>query len=431
MQIHPLLSPAASPGTAPRLDGIDMLRGLVIVLMALDHTRDFFGSSSGGAPENVATTTTALFFTRWVTHFCAPTFVFLAGVGAFLSRRADQSKEQLAGWLCMRGVLLIFLELTVVHFSWSWNWPMTGFTMLQVIWAIGWSMVLLSFLIWLPPWLVGLLGVSIIFGHNLLDGFNGAKLVKLDWGWAKALGIKADWPDFFGERGWLWDLLFVAFRPFPQGRVSFFNIYPIIPWFGVLAAGYGLGPLFREEDKVRRQALFFMGIMVVVFFLVMRWGNSYGDPSRWKEQQESFRTFLSFLNCTKYPPSLLFLLMTLGPSLLLLALFDFLTEKLNQGTIKPRPLHWFMWLPTHFFLGFGRVPLFFYVIHLPVIHGAAKLTAKYLELKPSPFSMSPLTKGFDLPVVYAVWAGIVLGLFLPCLGYGWLKKRCGGILKLF
>lgn len=446
MQNQPQPSTGLPLGKPPRLDGIDMLRGLVMVLMALDHTRDFFCTFAGGAPENVAKATPELFFTRWITHFCAPTFVFLAGVSAFLARRSDQPKEQLAGWLCMRGVLLILLELTIVKFGWTWNWPLTGFTMLQVIWAIGWAMVLLSFLVWLPPWLVGLLGVSIIFGHNLLDGFNGAKLVKLDWGWskaiqewewAKAMGIRPmDWPDFFGERGWLWDLLFVANRPFSQGRVAFFSIYPIIPWFGVLAAGYGLGPLFREEGKTRRKALLFLGTIVVVLFLVLRWGNGYGNPRPWQEQMETFRTFLSFINCEKYPPSLLFLLMTLGPSLLALSLFDWLTEKLNQGSITFRPLHWLLWTPVNFLLGFGRVPLFFYVSHLPVIHGMAWLTLWYHGKKPPPFMMigpGPLTESdrFRLLTVYAIWAGIVLGLFLPCLGYGWLKKRYGGILKLF
>lgn len=439
MQIQELLPTTAltTPLKPARLDGIDLLRGLVIVLMALDHTKDFFLKSGYLGDSNPAATPLALFFTRWVTHYCAPTFVFLAGVGAFLSHRQGDPKERLAGYLCLRGLLLVFLELTVVKFGWSWHWPLQGGTMLQVIWAIGWSMILLSFLVWLPSWFVGLIGVGIIFGHNQFDGFNGLKLLQVDWGLAQFCGVKADWQDFFGDKGWLWDLLFVSGRAFAPGKSVFFNLYPIIPWFGVLAAGYGLGAIFRWEPKDRRTLLGFLGVLLIGLFLVIRYQNGYGDPRHWQSQKEELRTVLSFINCTKYPPSLCYLLMTLGPALICLACFDYLMEVLrwpsspeqSNGNMARYPKA-FLRGVSGFFLVFGKVPLCFYLLHLPLIHWLAKRTADYLGQKPSPFSMGPLSKGFELPTVYGVWVCVLLLLFLPCLGYGWLKKRYGGFLKL-
>jgi uncharacterized membrane protein len=397
--------------------------------MALDHVRDFFGPTTWGGPENVRLATPALFFTRWITHFCAPTFVFLAGVSAYLSGKAGQSRAKLAGYLILRGLLLVLLELTIVKFGWTLQWShYQSFTMLQVIWAIGWSMVLLGFLVWLPPWLIGLFGLTIIFGHNYLDGLTGAKLVKQWEGWS----------NIFGEKAWLWDMLLTSNRAFiPEKGYAYYNLYPIVPWFGIMAAGYGLGPLFRWKGAERRKLLFFLGAVTVILFFVVRLENGYGDPKPWREQKEPIRTLMSFLNCEKYPPSLAYVLMTLGPSLIALALFDLLTELVQmywKSTDAENTLDILMELSlglfTRFFLVFGRVPLFFYLIHLPTIHGLAKLTARWLEQKPSPFSMSPLGKGFDLETMYAIWVGIVLLLFLPCLGYGWLKKVVGGPLKL-
>ncbi|MBL8825183.1 MAG: DUF1624 domain-containing protein [Planctomycetia bacterium] len=385
-----------------RLDSIDCLRGIIIVLMALDHTKDFWGASGFIAAENAVLATPAAFFTRWLTHFCAPTFVLLAGVGAFLSQSRGMSKKQLFLFLLTRGLWLVFLELTVVHFGWSLKWEIHR-GMWQVIWAIGWSMVGLSLLIWLPAWCVGLLGCIIIGGHNYFDGLTGSKLVT-----------QTPWLVYlFGENGWFWDLLHTPYRTFqPMKGYVYFSLYPLLPWFGVMCAGYGLGTIMKWVPTRRRWTLLILGMLFICLFLGLRYLNIYGDPSKWRvipggESPTNYlRTTMSFIACTKYPPSLLFLLMTLGPALLFLLLLEW-----------PIPLF------KRFFLTFGRVPLFFYLIHLPVIHGSADW---YFQRQKS---LGLSSKGFDLPDVYLVWGLIILLLYFPCLGFGWLKKRYGGILK--
>ncbi len=391
-----------------RLDSIDALRGLIIVLMALDHTRDFFGTFTFAGAENASVTSPTLFFTRWVTHFCAPTFVLLAGMGAFLSQVRGMSKPKLAAFLLSRGVWLVFLELTIVHFGWSFDWNLRQ-GIWQVIWAIGWSMVGLSFLIWLPAWLIGLIGCFILGGHNYFDGLSGLKIVT-----------GTPWLVYvLGEGGWFWDLLHTPYRVFrPAKGYQYLNFYPLLPWFGVLCVGYGLGPIMTLANPARRKMLLILGLQAIAGFFVLRYFNIYGDPVRWRvipggeETMNALRTTMSFLACSKYPPSLLFLLMTIGPALLLLIL-----------------LEWRWPFFKRFLLTYGRVPLFFYVVHLPVIHGLAKLVAWQQGAKPTIFGMSPLQKGFELSEVYLIWALIVLALYFPCLGYGWLKKRYGGVFK--
>jgi len=391
-----------------RLDSIDCLRGLVIVLMALDHTRDFFGAFTLGGAENASLASPGLFYTRWITHFCASTFVLLAGMGAFLSQSRGMTKPRLAGFLISRGLWLVFLELTVVHFGWSLEWNFRQ-GMWQVIWAIGWSMVGLSVLIWLPAWVVGLIGCLIIGGHNYFDGLTGIKMVT-ETPWLAYL---------FGDRGWFWDLLHNAYRPFrPAQGYSYFNLYPLLPWFGVICLGFGLGPIMRMPTRQRRTILLSLGCLAIIAFIGLRWLNQYGDAVHWRfipggEQPTNWtRTIMSFLACTKYPPSLLYLLMTLGPALILLVV-----------------LEWRWPVFKSFFLTYGRVPLFFYILHLPVIHGSAKLLNWLHETYPGSFAASALKRGYDLPDVYLFWALVVLVLYFPCLGYGWLKKRYGGVLK--
>jgi uncharacterized membrane protein len=400
---------SSPPATKPdRLDSIDCLRGLVMVLMALDHTRDFFGTFTWGGAENANFASPTIFFTRWVTHFCAPTFVLLAGTGAFLSQARGMSKPKLAAFLLSRGVWLVTLELTVVHFGWSFDWNLHQ-GMWQVIWAIGWSMVGLSLLIWLPAWLIGLVGCIIIGGHNYFDGLSGLQIVT-----------ETPWLAYvFGERGWFWDLLHNAYRVFsPAQGYQFFNLYPLLPWFGVLCAGYGLGPMMMLAKPARRKMLLFLGLLAIAGFVGLRYFNRYGDPVRWciipggDQPIDVLRTTMSFLACSKYPPSLLYLLMTLGPALVLLLLLEW-----------PCPIF------KHFFLTYGRVPLFFYIVHLPVIHGLANVVAWLQDANSPSVGMSPLRKGYELPEVYLFWALIVLALYFPCLGYGWLKKRYGGLLK--
>lgn len=395
------------PGKAERLDSVDCLRGLVIVLMALDHTKGFFfGGFSFGA-ENPAFASPWLFFTRWVTHFCAPTFVLLAGLGAFLSRSRGMTRPRLAAFLLSRGLWLVVLELTVVHFGWSWEWNFRQ-GMWQVIWAVGWSMVGLSFLVWLPAWVVGLLGGLILGGHNVVDGVGGVKVVA-EYPWLACM---------LGERGWLWDVLHTT-RPFsPAKGYLYYNLYPVLPWFGVLCAGYGLGPVMALATPRRRKVLLALGAAAVVGFVALRYCNTYGDPSRWRvipggeQPVNGVRTTMSFLACTKYPPSLLFVLMTLGPALLMLVL-----------------LEWRLPYVKRFFLTYGRVPLFFYVVHLPVLNGMARLVGWLISSGYESFAFIPLKRGYELPGVYLIWVAVVLVLYFPCLGYGWLKKRYGGVFK--
>jgi uncharacterized membrane protein len=394
------------PFKPERLDSVDSLRGLVIVLMALDHTRDFFGGMLFGGAESPAFTSPGVFFTRWVTHFCAPTFVLLAGLGAYLARTRGLSTPALAGFLFTRGLWLVVLELTVVDFGWSWDWNFRN-AILQVIWAIGWSMVGLSVLVWLPSWVIGLLGVVIIVGHNIFDGVTGSKLVT-EHPWLVHV---------LGEQGWFWDLLHTPYRSFqPAKGWGYFNLYPLLPWFGVLCAGYGLGPLMTQPAPRRHRGLLLLGLLLIFGFVVLRWFNVYGDPSRWMviltrdQGVNELRTVMSFLACTKYPPSLLFLLMTLGPALVLLVVLE-------------RRLPYF----KHFFLTLGRVPLFFYLIHLPVIHGLARLDI-WRRIDPVAGGLFP-GDSTGLPRVYLTWTIVVLLLYFPCRGYGWLKKRYGGVFK--
>lgn len=375
-----------------RLDFLDFARGLVIVLMALDHTRDFWGMADFGVPENPAAASVATFYTRWITHFCAPTFVFLAGVGAWLYQR-KKSPLEAAWFLATRGLWLIFLEFTLVKFGWSLSFKYE-FVMLQVIWATGVAMLLLSFLVFLSPHAALVLGLTIVFGHNVLDSLRASS---------------------FGSLGWLWDLAhtsFRTFRPLPTSmpKLVLFNLYPFLPWFGVIALGYGMGELFHAGDRPRWR-LIRLGLAMICGFVLLRWFNGYGNPTGWRTQAETYRTIMSFLNTTKYPPSLDFLLMTLGPMLILLGLLPAV-----PGWVS-RPL-----------VIFGRVPLFFYLLHLPVIHGAAEWAQPWLPMKKSWMSPQP-RHGLDLAGVYLVWAAAVVILFFPCWGYSRLKAKYGGLLK--
>ncbi len=389
-----------TPGTAgkdlsvpPRLDSIDLLRGLVMVIMALDHVRDYFTDVRAFDVTDPAKTTVALFLTRWVTHFCAPVFVFLAGTGAFLSGARGKSKGELAWFLLTRGLWLIVLELTVVRFGWTFNLDYHQFGG-AVIWAIGWSMVVLAGLVFLPTPVVTIFGVTMVAVHNLFD-------------WVR--------PEDLGSLGWLWAILHVnrVLQPFPG--VSFAVAYPLVPWIGVMAAGYGFGTLLLGEPRPRRRRLLVLGAALTLTFVGMRALNNYGDPRPWSRQSDALFTLFSFLNCTKYPPSLLYLLMTLGPAIAALALFD----------RAPGPA-------GRFFVTFGRVPLFFYLLHIPLIH-AALVAFDFIRYGWSPFSaeafysVNPATLpkgyGYSLPVVYLIWFGVVLLLYPVCRWFADVKRR--------
>jgi uncharacterized membrane protein len=387
----------------PRLDAIDLLRGLVMVIMLLDHTRDYLHAEAWRFdPLDLAKTTLAIFFTRWVTHVCAPVFVFLAGTGAWLQLQRGKPKAELSSFLLSRGLWLIFLEFTAVRFGVLFNMDYRVLGMGQVLWAIGVSMIVLAGLVHLPWSAVLGFGLVMMLGHNALDGIRFAP-------WAEpgspvpALGAK------------LWMIVHqggafpVAGWPSP---VVFF-LYPLIPWIGVMAAGFAFGRVYGLEATERRRWLLRLGLIATVGFVLLRATNLYGNPATWAAQKDAVFTVLSFLNCEKYPPSLLYLLMTLGPSLLALGVF----ERGGRG-----------WL-ARALVTFGRVPLFFYLLQWFTAHGlswcmhkaAGKPTGWLFENLG--FSTPPDGIGFGLGVVYASWlAGLVL-LYPLCAWFAGVKAR--------
>ena len=260
-----------------RLDSIDLLRGLVMVLMALDHTRDFF-TASGFNPRDVSDP--ALFLTRWITHFCAPVFVFLAGTSAFLYGARGGTTREVSRFLFTRGLWLVLLEVTIVRFAWTFS-VFPDFVPLQVIWVIGISMMVLSGLIHLPRWAIGGVGIGMIVGHNLLDGIQAEQL---------------------GQFGWLWNILHQPARLRPASDITVFALYPLIPWIGVMAAGFALGPVMLLKPVRRRRWLIGLGVIVTGGFVILRATNVYGDPAPWALHDNLSATVLSFLNTEKYPP---------------------------------------------------------------------------------------------------------------------------------
>jgi len=389
----------------PRLISIDLLRGLIMVIMALDHVRDFFFYHTID-PVNLEQTTPALFFTRWITHFCAPTFIFLAGVGAALSSLRGKTPAQLSLFLFTRGLWLIFLEWCIVRtFGWAWNFDFT-YLPCWVIWTLGWSMIVLAVLVRLPLWMTVTFGLTLIFGHHLVDGIKGEQFGSFAWIWH----ILHDPTDL------VWTAqhaLLAQPKDVKLAGVVLSAGYPLIPWIGVMAVGYGLGMIYSWEAKERRTFLYAIGAQCCLLFILMRFINGYGETNPWALQPTWMMTIVSFLNCTKQPPSLCYLLMTLGPAMLFLAWFD-------AGVGRwARPI-----------ITFGKVPLFFYLLHLPLIHGLYALAA-WWQLKTFPdwlFTNPPLGAvppefGFSLPVVYAVWVGVILMLYPLCLWYAGIKQR--------
>src|SRR6516164_6965387 len=355
--------PAANEKAASRsrLDSIDFLRGLVMVVMALDHTRDFFAVASFN-PRDV--TDPALFLTRWITHFCAPTFIFLAGISAFFYG-TERKTSEVSRYLFTRGCLLVLIEFTVVRFGWTFSFNIDYLAIL-VIFAIGASMITLAALVHLPRWAIAIFGLALIAGHNLFDGIK-----------AEQLGAAAP----------VWHLLHQPGAFDLTHGFKLIVLYPLIPWIGVMAAGYALGPLFRLKRETRVRQLFTIGALITVSFVFLRATNLYGDPAPWTVQNGVVATTLSFINCEKYPPSLLYLAMTLGPALMLLA-----ASVGAQGIIVG-------WITT-----FGRVPLFYYIAHIYLLHATAMLFA-WITIGGTVFvaSQKPDGYGLGLAGIYTVW----------------------------
>ena len=398
----------------PRISSIDLMRGIVMVIMALDHTRDFFHIAAFAFnPTDPAQTTPAIFFTRWITHFCAPTFVFLSGTSIRLSLQR-KSKMELSRFLCTRGLWLIFLEFTVVRFSFFFNLYFDA-TVVQVIYAIGSSMIIMAAVIHLKENIILIAGIVITAGHNLLD----------------AIQLQPGHPMFV-----LWRFLYQA-GPLQIAPGKFFLVeYPMLPWLGIMLLGYSLGHWYiKGFDPARRQKLLLIvGIGATLLFLLLRGINIYGDPAPWQFQKDSLRTFLSFLNCSKYPVSLLYTLMTLGPVLVFLSWM----EKFPVRRLKPVEV-------------FGRVPMFYYIVHFYLIHilaitvylivqhksfadlnfhffsesGSGKPGESQFGMIPPVsgyFGGIPYAAGYALPWVYVVWTGVILVMYPLCKKYNAYKS---------
>jgi uncharacterized membrane protein len=376
-----------------RIESVDLVRGIIMIVMALDHTRDFFGVP-GDSPTDLSKASAALFFTRWITNICAPVFFLLTGTGSSLSLRR-RSRSELSRFLFRRGLWLIFLEgvilrCLVMQFNFDYH-----VTPLVVIWALGWAMITLSVLTYLPKSVIAAFGLIVIAVHNLFDPIQAAS---------------------FGAFAPLWNILHVPGFLINNPQHQVFVVYPLIPWIGVTAVGYALGQIYNWPAERRRAWLLRLGIGTSTGFLLLRTINIYGDPVRWTLQKSPLFTALSFLNTNKYPPSLLFLLMTLGPALLMLWAFDGRTPQL----LRPA-------------LIFGKVPLFFYAIHFLLIHllAVALCFARYGQVhwmfESNDMSQYPQTSppgwGFGLPVTYLIWILVVAALYPLSLWFARLKQR--------
>jgi uncharacterized membrane protein len=376
-----------------RIRSIDIARGGVMVLMAIDHVRVFSGLPGGGP-------TAAIFFTRWVTHFCAPAFIFLAGTSAFLQQRDGRSLSRL---LLIRGAWLVLLELTLIRFTWTFNFDYAHYSLAGVIWAIGWCMIILAGLVKLPLKAVAIIGLVIVAGHNLLD----ARVQGITESLQASPVALAFWK--------------VGYLAFFDGPISFgpngpvlVVLYSIIPWVGVMATGYACGAIITKPAETRDRLCLQVGLGATALFLVLRGLNLYGDPNPWSAGGQMPALF-AFLSPAKYPVSLLFLLMTLGPMIALLPALERLHGRLADA------------------IGiFGRVPFFYYVLHIPLIHLLAIIVSAIREGAVNPWLFTnhpmgnpPAPDGYtwSLSLLYLVWAIVIAILYFPCRWYADLKAR--------
>lgn len=377
-----------------RVESIDLLRGVVMILMALDHIRDYFHSSAYlYDPTDLTQTNVLLFFTRWITHFCAPTFVLLAGTAAYLYGSKNDIKK-LSFFLFTRGLLLIFLDFTVINFGWAFNIHFYRID-LSVVWVLGMSMIFLSLLIHLPKSLLLLIGLSLIAGHNILDSIHvpGNDLKSV-----------------------LWAMLHES-HEFNFGHITFAVTYSVLPWIGIMSCGYCLGSLYISgfDQAKRKKILIALGFAAIALFIILRAINLYGDPAYYTSQKNITWDILSFLNTTKYPPSLLYLLMTIGPALLFLA---FTEKPLNALAQK--------------ITVFGRVPMFFYLVHIYFVHLLAMVAAVMsgyqwsdMILTTQWLTSSPQLKGygFSLITVYLIWMAVIIVLYPLCKWFDIYKRN--------
>ena len=370
-----------------RISSVDLLRGAVMIIMALDHTRDFFHfDAQTGNPLDLSTTTPALYFTRWITHFCAPVFVFLSGTSAFL-QSARKSKKELCIFLITRGLWLILAEVTIVNLLLTFDIDFS-FIALEVIWAIGISMVILALMIWLPFEIILAVGLLIVLGHNALDFYEKDQTTPFSATY-----------DIIHRRGShpLWE------------KHQLLILYPFLPWTGLMMLGYCLGKVLRNNDAAnRKRFLIITGISTIALFIILRYINVYGDPAPWSLQATGFITFLSFINSSKYPPSLFFICMTIGPALLLMAWWD----NIQNGFTKIVSVY-------------GRVPFFYFLTHLFVIHFFSAVTYilrghSFAEGAGNPAAFIKFIQsgeGVQLRYVCLIWLAVVVGLYPVCKWY--------------
>lgn len=379
--------------TKHRITSIDFLRGSIMIIMALDHVRDylFFGSFYFD-PTDLTKTSGVLFFTRWITHFCAPIFLLLAGLSASLIGQ-KKTKAELSAFLFKRGLWLIFIELFITNFGWNFNiaFPMFFFI---TIWALGLSMVVLAGLIHLPVKAILAISIILIAGHNLFDGVHVPGNSPGAFGWA----LLHDQQFFM----WHHEQLLVG--------------YPIIPLMAIMSLGYCVGSWYKSGyDAAKRQKnLLIVGLCMIANFIILRFINIYGDPVAWSAQKDGFFTFLSFLKVNKYPPSLDYVLMTIGPAFLFLSF----TEKAKGKIVDVVSVY-------------GRVPMFYYLIHIYIIHLVAMISSAFrpgqdwtlwIMKKPIWFTHDLRGYGFSLPIAYLIWIAIVVGLYPLCKRYDAYKQ---------
>ncbi|MBL0708694.1 MAG: DUF1624 domain-containing protein [Sulfurimonas sp.] len=374
-----------------RFVALDVLRGLTMVIMALDHSRDFFALGFVYyAPTDIDLTNLGVFFTRWITHFAAPVFMFLAGIGLFFAS-GRRSKNELAYLAISRGVWLIFLELTLVGFFWAFSPEFIYHPKVAVLFAIGISMIFMGFLIYLPKYLIAIIALTLVFGHNLLDPISA---------------------ESFGSYSWVWNLLHSP-GSFYIGDIEVKVVYPFIPWIGVMALGFLFGPVTKMSREKRKKIFLYTGLALLAFGLVLRYTNIYGDPALWREYATFSSTMMSFLNFTKYPPSLIYLSVFIGIAMILISLFD---RDLGSWS---NPLR-----------DFGQVPFFFYVIHIPLLHlgGIALATlvfgdASWLFGVPLGHSPEGFSYASQLAPTYIAWVLALVLLYYPSRWFADLKKK--------
>ena len=381
-------SSAVAPIPRARLNSIDILRGLVMVIMALDHARDYMTIQTVSATD-VTKASAALFLTRWITHYCAPVFVFLAGAGAMLSLQRGKPVSEVSHFLWTRGLWLIFLEYVVIRWELTFNWNYL-FSMTQVIAVIGMSMIVLSALLRLPPRFIGIAGLLIVGLHNTLDPIRSNAPLWL----------------FFFRQGVI---------PMPNGGIHLVA-YPLLPWMGILFCGYWFATVYRLDEQRRRAIVRKLGLGLTLAFVILRFTNVYGDPGPWQMQKSALFTALSFVNCQKYPPSLLFVLMTIGPALILLS---YLPDRRSR-----------VWSPM---VVFGRVPMFYYLLHLLFIHGLVLIyayakwgRAEWVYTVPGFYpdpKLIPADFGHSLAAGYVLWITVVLLLYPLCRWFASVRER--------